>query len=278
VSVINLETKIKKIVYLGSIKKGHNPFARTYDIVDVKKKINDIGNRSCPRYKFILETGKKIGNNKLIRVVNLETNEMKDASAYTLMKGNNPFSRYYSESELKNKINRIGIRSSPVFEYICDTGETQIGNRLMKIQNKITKEFAIRNMQNIFKGSNPWNEKRDQYEVREIQPLFDRLASDVGIDIESGSIQLFKGSIADRVIILRNDNRLIVEIKSEKHNYTGRQLRDQLNRYEKYGRLKYKKKFFGVFLASPNGKYGMSFKDLFKEVLKINRYLLDRAL
>lgn len=82
---------------------------------------------------------------------------------------------------------------------------------------------------------------------------------------------LNKKAKPDFVVFNKKNEAMIVEIKADNKIHLNYELKEQLSKYIKYGKLFFKKKFKGVLLASEKGTYGLSLNQLEQEIVQFAR-------
>lgn len=94
-----IESKEKKVLFINSIRhKNFNPFKHSNYFI--KKKINNIGSKSNPRYTCLDPRAKYIKQVRTVKIKNLKNNETCLVLASSLVEGKNPFNTGRAQLEI----------------------------------------------------------------------------------------------------------------------------------------------------------------------------------
>ena len=106
----------------------------------------------------------------------------------------------------------------------------------------------------------------EQRERPVVTKLYDLIISKTSAEVHREE-RLDRG-YPDLTLII-NGKYVIVEVKHDKSKWSKKEINHQLEKYEESAKNKYKNNFHSVLLTSPNGRYGISFKELIKKLKDI---------
>lgn len=239
---------------------------------EIELKTNSVGLKANPKFKFIRLMNRKQNGHRMVEIQNLETKEKLIKNFYNLKKGSNPWTkRGYSLNELKEKVNKVGLKSTPKFIFINDTGKRQGHNRFISIQNVTTKEIKNADLGNILKGRNPWNKECDRHEHSFVHPKIKGFLNKFNITIDQ-EVKISKRSRVDFICTNTLGKKILIEVKSDKKWHSSNDLKKQIKKYQTDGKIKFGKNYLKTYLVSLNGTYGYSMKEL-KMILKQDKFL-----
>lgn len=240
-------------------------------------KVNIAGRKAIPNFEFVrVLPGLNKDRKRMIEVRNVETGELaKSPYTYLVTKNRNPFKKHkYSDSEVKNITNHIGLKSNPSFHYYGMTNKiNNNGSRIIEVQNSITKEIKEITFTAVKRGTNPWREKQDRFEETIVHPKIKEALTNLGIEIYQYETFLLPYVKPDFVLKNQKGNILFLDAKTlrSKRKVTKKSIEDQLKKYNAFGISKYGDNFLGTLFISPDGtNHCSSLNDLESKLKEYN--------
>jgi len=111
---------------------------------------------------------------------------------------------------------------------------------------------------------------QNRYEEQVVHPKFKKMFVKNNISFKH-EFSLNRKAKPDFIVFNKKNEVMIIEIKADNKIHTDSELKIQLNKYLKYGKMFFKNKFKGVLLASETGTYGLCLKQLEKEMIQFTR-------
>lgn len=252
-----LETGEKAVSRLSLLLRGTNPWTIKYSPKQIENSTNLYGQKSNPKYRFIRNAGKTQAGRILVEIENLETKEHLIRQHSSLVRGKNPWKIIYSESENRNRVNKVGMKSSSPFRFKSLSSRSSYQDWWVVVENINTKEVKKALLQSLVnKGSNPFKTDVDRHEENVTQPKILKSLKRLGFKVDR-EVRLSPCSRVDLVATNKNGDKFLIEVKDDPSesgtHWTTSKIKNQHSRYKKFGKLKYGNKYKATFVVSPKG-------------------------